>query len=175
MTLLIYFKLSLIILLGVAVVCDLRENRIPNSIVLLILVLGVTSSAYVQGSDTVLMSLAGVVTGICLFLPFYVFGGMGAGDVKLMGAVGAFLGPATTVFAVGLTLITGAILAIAVLVYFTTQKNRSPSYNTVEIAQSNSSDALGGPDLQSGSSHLLKKRFPYAIAIAFGSTIALFI
>jgi prepilin peptidase CpaA len=59
--------------------------------------------------------LAGFFTGLFLFLPFYALQWMGAGDVKLMAAVGTFLGWPFSLLATGLTMGAGAITAFYLL------------------------------------------------------------
>jgi prepilin peptidase CpaA len=76
-------------------VYDLALRKIPNRLVLC----GVLCAALlhlVSGAPAALVStgLAGLATGLLVFLPLYCVGGMAAGDVKLMGMVGAFTGPA---------------------------------------------------------------------------------
>ncbi len=75
-----------------AVISDQRERRIPNKLILVGLFLAWGWNVYTQGLNGMVFSLQGLLAGmILLFIPF-VLGGMGAGDVKLLGLVGAFKG-----------------------------------------------------------------------------------
>jgi prepilin peptidase CpaA len=79
-------------LLVLAVIYDQRERRIPNILILVGLVLGLSWNIYGAGFPGLLFSLQGLAAGLALlFIPF-ALGGMGAGDVKLLGMVGAFKG-----------------------------------------------------------------------------------
>lgn len=97
-------------LLGCAVVSDFRHHRIPNLLVLIGLILGGSSQVYLYGQNGLYSSIFGLVVGFGLLLPFYVLGGMAAGDVKLMSVVGSFLGGMTTASVVSLTLMVGGLL-----------------------------------------------------------------
>jgi prepilin peptidase CpaA len=59
--------------------------------------------------------MAGLLLGLCIFMPFYLATGMGAGDVKLMGAVGVFLGPIGVFMAFLATAVVGGIYAIILI------------------------------------------------------------
>ena len=61
-------------------------------------------------------SLAGCIVGLLLFLPIFALRGMGAGDVKLLAAVGAWLGPGNVAMAALATSIAGGVIAILVAV-----------------------------------------------------------
>jgi prepilin peptidase CpaA len=97
-----------------ACVTDLRSRRIPN-----VLTFGGALAALVfhtahAGSAGLLTSLAGWgLGGVCFLLPF-ALGGLGGGDVKLLAALGAWLGPALTVWVALYTGIAGGILALVV-------------------------------------------------------------
>ena len=94
--------------------------------------------------------LAGSATGLFALLPFYLLGGMGAGDVKFFAAVGAFLGPFATLYAVAMTLVIGALIAAGVYSY---HKYRSDLVNE-DREKTNSKNGIS---------------FPYAPAIALGT------
>ena len=83
--------------LTVAVASDLRHRRIPNALTLPALVLGVVVSPWFGATSGPLESLAGAGLALLLLIGPYAVGGMGAGDVKALMALGAWLGPETTI------------------------------------------------------------------------------
>jgi len=64
-----------------------------------------------------IFSAEGLVLGIGLFLIPYLMGGMGAGDAKLMGAIGAIVGPKGVLMAALFTAVAGGIYALVVLLF----------------------------------------------------------
>lgn len=111
----------LVLLLLVAAVIDVRTLRIPNWLTVTGALIGLALSAAVQWQvlgvawavDGALWSLAGLAAGLALMLPFYALRVMGAGDVKLMAMVGAFLGLPQIVPAVICVFIAGGVVALA--------------------------------------------------------------
>jgi prepilin peptidase CpaA len=78
---------------GLACGFDWKSRRIPN-----LLTFGGAAVAFVyafatRGPEGLFVSLQGWALGLALFLPMYLLGGMGAGDVKLLGCLGAWFGP----------------------------------------------------------------------------------
>ena len=103
-------------LLTLACISDLRTRRIPN-----VLTFSATGCALVfhlitGGLNAAGWSLAGCIVGLLLFLPIFALRGMGAGDVKLLAAVGAWLGPGNVAMAALATSIAGGVVAILVAV-----------------------------------------------------------
>jgi prepilin peptidase CpaA len=94
-----------------AVICDLWRGRIPNTVCALLCSGGLLAAGVDQGVPGLISSLVGVVAGFAVFLIFYLMGGMGGGDVKLMAAYGALLGPGGVLPAALIAAGTGAILA----------------------------------------------------------------
>jgi prepilin peptidase CpaA len=78
---------------SVAALIDLRWRRIPNWLTLVTLVAGVAIHVVRDGLLGVGIALAGAVLGLAFLMPFYVIHAIGAGDVKLLAALGALLGP----------------------------------------------------------------------------------
>jgi len=77
----------------VAAVIDVRTRRIPNWFTVPVLAGGLLFHAITGGWSGLLMAFGGFVTGFGILLVLWLTGGGGDGDVKLMGAVGAWLGP----------------------------------------------------------------------------------
>ena len=110
----------LIGLLVFAAVGDIQTGRIPNWLVLIGTIYAVAFSAFypVYPRDMgLLFALGGFVVGFALLLPGYLLRVLGAGDVKLMAMVGAFLGTWAAVEAVLASLIAGGLLALALAAY----------------------------------------------------------
>ena len=110
--------MALLILVAFAVVMDLRFNRIPNWLTLLILVWGLCSQILVFGLSGAVAAFGGIVVGLVCFVPLYMGGGMGAGDVKLMSAIGSFFGIKLTLIVAVYTLVAGGLMALVVAIYY---------------------------------------------------------
>lgn len=104
-------KFVLPILLTLAAVVDLRRRRIPNALNFGGMGLGLAFGLALGGLPGLSNSFLGLLTGGALFLPFYLARGMGAGDVKLMAAVGSFLGPWHTLLAAIVVTLLGGVIA----------------------------------------------------------------
>ncbi|HQA83662.1 MAG TPA: A24 family peptidase [Syntrophales bacterium] len=110
-----FIEIVLFIVLFIAIITDLSYRKIPNALTFPAMFCGVGVHIYSGGWGGLGFSTLGIVTGIGLLFVFYLFGMMGAGDVKLMGAVGSFLGPAGVFQAFLFTALAGGIYAVAVL------------------------------------------------------------
>ena len=99
------------LLLSAAAAVDCYRRRIPNVISLGGAILGLALWARHDGMAGLEAGMAGWVVGAALFLPFYLLKGLGAGDVKLMGAVGACLGARHALAAAIMVALTGGIMA----------------------------------------------------------------
>jgi prepilin peptidase CpaA len=106
-----YFVLALG--LAIAVVMDMRTRRIPNWLTAGLAAAGFGIAAG-GGPITPIQAALGMLTGLLLMLPGHVIGATGAGDVKLMAAVGAVVGTGSVVRAFLFTALTGGVFAIAV-------------------------------------------------------------
>jgi prepilin peptidase CpaA len=89
--------LPMLLLLVLAAKTDLRTRRIPNKVTLALVTLGLVRAAIstmiTPASGNLMFALQGIAAGAVLTLIFYAVGALGAGDVKLMAGLGAWLGP----------------------------------------------------------------------------------
>jgi prepilin peptidase CpaA len=86
-------KLVLIATALAAAYYDLRVRRIPNWVNVTAVALGLALNIYFESLHGVMTATGGLLLALCVYLPLYVLKGMGAGDVKLMAAIGAIVGP----------------------------------------------------------------------------------
>jgi prepilin peptidase CpaA len=102
------------ILLALACLSDLRTRRIPNVLTISAAASGLLFHLATGGWSAAGWSVAGLFLGALLFFPMFALRGMGAGDVKLLAAVGAWLGPGQVVSVALATSIAGGVIAVVV-------------------------------------------------------------
>ncbi len=139
---------------------DLLTHRIPNRLVGSLLCAGLTLQFAFGGWTGLSQAALGVLTGLAVLLPFHLTRGMGAGDVKLLAALGSLLGPEWTLIAGVYTLIGGGLLAIGYVIVGSLRAAIAP---------------VGAPwplrihHARERAQQLRRERFPYALAIAIGA------
>src|ERR1017187_5325352 len=101
-----------LIVLAVATFTDLRSRRIPNWLVLPFLAAGIVISGWLQGLHGIGQSIEGLGLGFLIYGFLFWFGGMGAGDVKLCAAIGAWVGPGQLFIALVLAGMAGGIMVL---------------------------------------------------------------
>ncbi|MGD0732928.1 MAG: prepilin peptidase [Terracidiphilus sp.] len=148
-----------IIVLAVATFTDLRNRRIPNWLVLPFLVAGIVVSPWrpdwhINGHGLwygLGQSFAGLGLAFLIYGLLFWMGGMGAGDVKLSVALGAWIGPYQLFIALVVTAMAGGIMVLCWAI-------------------------AGGffKDLFTGKGDHLKRKMPYAPAIAVGTLVSFF-
>jgi prepilin peptidase CpaA len=163
---------TLMALMLLAAVFDVRSHRIPNRLVLIGIVAGCLCNWILPAHTLrqgVLFPIEGLAVGFALFVPLYLLRAMGAGDVKLMAMVGAFVGPHDALFAALVTMIVGGALAIGyVIVNGTAARLYS---NLLSFFYGSVLGVMGGvrPDVHIDASASAGK-LPYAVSIALGTT-----
>jgi prepilin peptidase CpaA len=161
-------SLALITMVVIAARQDLIEHRIPNILTVGALGAGLLMQSIFGGLNGLLVALAGAGVGLACLLPFYLLKGTAAGDVKLMSAVGAFLGPANAFLAAALTLVFGAVIAAAIVLWRLVESRAalsdSPSGNGAAAGTAPATIAI-----------VRKERFPYAVAIGLGAIMTLWV
>ena len=91
---------------------DVRYRRIPNALVLMTLIGGLAINTSLTGFQGTVSSLEGFALAFIPMFLIHLFGAMGAGDVKLFGAVGSVLGVAMVPLTFVVVVMLGAALAI---------------------------------------------------------------
>jgi prepilin peptidase CpaA len=114
MTHLALLQIFVTALVSAACVSDVRSRRIPNALTFSAAIAGLAFHAVTGGWTGAGWSLVGWFVGAALFFPVFALRGMGAGDVKLLAAVGAWLGPAQAVLAALLASIAGGVIGLGV-------------------------------------------------------------
>jgi prepilin peptidase CpaA len=94
---------------------DLRTRRIPNYLTLGTALSGLAYNLIMHGWSGLLGGLLGLLVGFAFLILPYIWGGMGAGDVKALAALGAWLGPGETVYLFCYMGIAGGLLALGLL------------------------------------------------------------
>lgn len=143
-------------------VFDSIRGRIPNLHVVLSLLLALVLQAGVSGGSGAAGFLAGSALGLLVFLPFYMVGGVAAGDVKLMAVVGGFLGWQAVLWAAACTLIAGTALG---LLYMLCRGGLG------DFLQRCWASLALREYIPPGANDVSRDRIPYAIAI-FAGTLA---
>ena len=147
-----------------ATVVDIRSRRIPNELTATMAGVGIGLAATGLSGVSLVGSIAGLALGLALMLPGHALGATGAGDVKLMAAVGAIVGPALVFSAFLFTAIAGGVLAVAVAA-----RRRSLGATLAGTGRLITAPAGARQELEAAGG---SSRFAYGPAIAIGSVLA---
>jgi prepilin peptidase CpaA len=156
------------VLLVIGCVTDLKSRKIPNELVVTMLVTGWLFALYAPDIVRALgMSVAGTAVGFAIWIAFYLAGAIGAGDVKFFAAAGAWLGPAATWRAALIAALAGGVLALALLLL---EKRLGDVVRRAALAVVSGSVAGISDRLPTaGSRH---RSLPYGVALAIGAFVA---
>jgi prepilin peptidase CpaA len=160
------------ITLVAAAVIDGIKLKVPNWITFPMIVGGWIYSTVAFGWAGLGWSLVGTAVGLGLLLPAYAIGGMGAGDVKLLGGVGAWVWGTVTFYAFCVSAVAGGVIAVGMVVVTRAwQKHHAQFWQiTNEILTIKNPEQLAAIAAERKPTMLL---LPYGIPIAIG-TIAYF-
>jgi prepilin peptidase CpaA len=160
----IYLEAALVCA-SIASLYDLRTRRIPNKLTLPAILAGLTLHL-VRGGPTELglSALAGLIAG-GVFLLFFLAGGMGAGDVKLMTAVGCLVGTGSIKDVLISTVLIGGIMGVGLAIY--RGRFRQTIRNVITLMHHHKAEGLEAhPEINVRNTASL--RLPYALPIAAG-------
>lgn len=154
------------VLLAAAAWIDVRHRRIPNWLSLAGILAGLFLWVLQSSWSGLLTGFLGLLVGGALFLPIYLMRGMGAGDVKLMAAVGSFLGPVHVFYCGLLIAIVGGVIAAIVAVR--QGRLRAALLDSVNLVFRR----RPAKTLERSARH---ESIPYGLAIALGTVIYLWL
>lgn len=142
---------------------DWRSRRIPNWLTLPGLLLGIAANSLARGWMGTKDSLLGAGLGLGLLLPFVLIRSLGGGDWKLMGALGAFLGPRNLVAVLLGTVLVAGAMAVVLVVW--NKRVRQTVRNLGHMLAAFFTLHLPGPELSLDNPEALKVPFGVAVAI----------
>jgi prepilin peptidase CpaA len=154
-------NLALVGLLALASLTDLRNRRIPNLVTFPAVAMGLMLNGVFFGLDGLRESGQGFGLGLAMLFGLFVLRWMGAGDVKLMAAVGALKGPEFVFYACLWSAVFGAVFAVVGLI-----RSRRLGLALAHLWYSRLMPQPGG-------SFVSAWRVPYGPAIALGSLTVL--
>jgi prepilin peptidase CpaA len=154
----------LILILCICVYTDLKSGKIYNKITFSGMILGVLINTGMNKWKGAIFSIEGLFLGILIFIIPFALGGLGAGDVKLVGTIGAIKGPVFVLVSALLSAIAGGIIATFIMLkrkkfLKTTKQMLKEFFNfiTLKIPFSLAKEE--------------KEGFPYALAIFLGTIL----
>ena len=158
-------NIILILLALTSFITDISKNKIYNAQTYPSMALGLILGYAAGGGHGILMSFAGLLTGLALLFIIFLAGGIGAGDVKLLGAIGALKGTVFVLWTIFYTGLIGGVLAFALLILkgrlLSTFKNLFTFVRHPVKARGNQKPEE-------------RMYLPYGVAISLGSIWALF-
>ena len=143
---------------------DWRSRRIPNWLTMPALVLGVVVNSLVSGWPGAKAALLGSLLGLALLLPFVLVRSLGAGDWKLVGALGAFLGSEHLIAVLLGAILVAGVMAVVLVIWH--GRVRQTVRNLGRMLAAFVTLHLPGPELSLDNPDALKVPFGIAVAIA---------
>jgi prepilin peptidase CpaA len=151
-----------------AAVTDYRTRKIPNWLNVSAAIAGLVYHSFAPGGFGPLMSLAGFAIGFCLLLLPWLLGGGGMGDVKMLAALGAWLGPLYILIAFAMGAGFASCMAMCVMFGSVVASGISRTQRKYLTA-----GASGGTINGDGKVKKAKRVLPFAIPVALGTWLTL--
>jgi prepilin peptidase CpaA len=121
-------QIALMGLTGVAAITDAYSRRIPNALVVAGFLAGIALNVWIGGWMGLKESLFGFGLALLIYVPLFIVRAMGGGDVKLMAAAGAIVGPGNWFTLFILASIAGGAIALGMLL---TRQTLGPAFGNV--------------------------------------------
>lgn len=159
-----------LILLAAGSTTDIRSRRVPNVLVLAMLAGAIVAAATRPNVPAAMLAAAGAaLLGLALWLPFWLLGMLGAGDVKFFAAGAAWIGPALTWRAALVAALLGGAYALLVLVWRHGARTAALSV-AAQVRDVHALHLSGGPSLDAVP--VAQRSLPYAVPMACALAIA---
>lgn len=162
-----------LVLVWIAAAWDVHQRRIPNLLVLMALMVGVILQTAMSGISGALGAVAGLAVGLAVLLPGYLLGGTGAGDVKLMAAIGTFLGPQGVLLAALASIGVGSLVALGYAASSLFHANSVSPWRRYGLMFRTFFTTFQPVYLAPAEGEVMGRKFPFAVSIALGTTLFL--
>jgi prepilin peptidase CpaA len=164
-----FWQFGLLGIVMIAMVTDLRNRKIYNWLTFPAMAAGLVLSVVTGGFTGLESSLLGFFAGVAIFAVGFFLNAMGAGDVKLMGVVGLWLGWPSTLAAVVYVALMGGLIAIAAALANGSLLQLLKNVKNMALAL-----ATPGAKAEGAFTHSAAAPIPYGVSIALGTALALF-
>ncbi len=158
----------LISILAIATMWDIRFHKIPNWLTFPSMIVAVFYHTVSRGADGFSFSLLGIAAGMAVFIFPYLMKGMGAADVKLMGAIGGFVGVRGVLLASLWTALAGGLYAVGLLLYHAHVKKVIRPYLSTACPYTSDKTTLVTSEVKGK-----KPCLYYGVAIAVGTLLSM--
>lgn len=153
----------------IAAIGDIRSRRIPNWLVLSGIITSLIYQTYSGYGYGFIFWLGGICVGFISLFPLYVLRAMGAGDVKLMALVGSFLGWEAVLQTLLLTLVSGGVLSLLIIIW---NRNWKLVFENIGLMSAKMTIAAMNRQMPKAEAPLNSAgNLPYAVAIAAGTML----
>ena len=147
-----------------AATVDVITRRVPNALTIGLAATGLIGAASGLGGLSIAAAALGFITGFVLMLPGHFLGGTGAGDVKLMAALGTVVGPQLIFMGFFYTAIAGGVLAVGFALSRRQLRGTLRRTGRLVTSPTSARDEIANDSTRS--------TFPYAPAVAAGAIAA---
>lgn len=172
----IVFVATVALFTAAAAATDLKTRKLPNWLTVPGLLAGLVFHASTNGLGGLATSLGGFATGFGILLVLWLIGGGGGGDVKLMGALGAWLGARLTIYVFLLSTVFAVMASIALIVLRVWQEGYSRVRHRYMPRPSERKPVAKGKAASPGEANEQRARrrlLPYALPVALGTWLVL--
>lgn len=141
---------------------DWHSRRIPNSLTVPTLIAGIVANSVAAGWMGAKESLLGAALGLGILLPFVLIRSLGAGDWKLVGALGAFLGPSRLITVLMWTILVAGLMAVVLIIW--KKRVKQTARNLAHMIAGLFALHLPGPEVSLDNPE--SSKIPFGVAVA---------